>query len=155
MFHATQRNSSISHPLTFQCICSPLINNFQKLKELNIDVDWELPRLHQLDNGSQKMSLKLLQKKTQSENIQLSSTIFTEKEQIKIKRNWIKFCEVILLNPLLVCKLDKSSIRDFNNKSIIYCLGSINFQQIFININLVTVLILLMGYDVMMYVPFI
>lgn len=88
-----------------------MINNFQKLKELNIDVDWELPRLHQLDNGSQKMSIKLLQKKIKSENIKLSSTNFTEKEQIKIKRNWIKFCEVILLNKL-ICKLDKSSIQE-------------------------------------------
>lgn len=111
MFHATQRNSSISQTVTFQCICSPLINNFQKLKELNIDVDWELPRLHQLDNGSQKMSIKLLQKKMQSGKIKLSSTNFTEKEQIKIKRNWIKFCEVILLNKL-ICKLDKSSIQE-------------------------------------------
>lgn len=135
MFHATQRNPSIYHTVTFQCICSSLINNFQKLKELNIDVDWELPRLHQLDSGSQKVSIKLLQKKMQSENIKLSSTNFTEKEQIKIKRNWIKFCEVILLNKLLVCKLDKSSrpyTGDFNNKSTIYSLGSINFHQVFL-----------------------
>lgn len=75
-------------------------------------MDWKLPRLHQLDNGSQKMSHKLLQKKAQSKNIKISTSNFTEKEQSQIKKNWKMFCEVILLNQLLVCKLGTSSLLE-------------------------------------------
>lgn len=69
----------------------------QKADGLEIEINWELPKLHTIDFKSNKRIAKLKKKLGDTANISL--TPFLESEEELIKRNWETFSRVsIALN---------------------------------------------------------
>lgn len=72
--------------------------DFQKLEDLNIQITWELPKLHQIDNGSQHTTFKSLKEMLKAEKVYVDKNKFTKEEENIIVKNWQCFSKVFRIN---------------------------------------------------------
>lgn len=75
-----------------------ILTYFQRLKDLNIKIDWELSPLHRIDTGSCKVSMaKLRDELGPGHEKHLTDKKFSEIDEDKIKQAWEEFSEVSVM----------------------------------------------------------
>ncbi|XP_054289379.1 dentin sialophosphoprotein-like [Macrosteles quadrilineatus] len=85
-------NSSILDQIQASMISSS--NELERLKDLNITIDWELSPLHRIDTGSCKVSMaKLRDELGPGHEKHLTDKKFSEMDEDKIKQAWEEFSE--------------------------------------------------------------